>query len=58
MSIPHNSLTWFGGILVCLKVEWDMYPSFNSLGTKPLSYDSTLKTSPEVEDIDSDGSGR
>lgn len=40
------------------QVEWDTNPSFNSLGTKPLSYDANLGTSPEVEEIDADGSAR
>lgn len=41
------------------KVEWDTNPSFNSLGTKPMSYDEDVGTSPEVVDIDAnDGSAR
>lgn len=40
------------------QVEWDTTPSFNSMGNKPLSYDADLGTSPEVIEIDADGSGR
>lgn len=40
------------------QVEWDTNPSFNSMGNKPLSYDADLGTSPEVTEIDDDGSGR
>lgn len=32
------------------KVEWDTVPTFDSKGTKPLSYNATLGTSPEVAD--------
>jgi hypothetical protein len=32
------------------KVEWDTLPTFNSKGTKPLSYNEVLGTSPEIED--------
>ncbi|CAN0524163.1 unnamed protein product, partial [Ectocarpus sp. 8 AP-2014] len=41
------------------KVEWDTTPSFNSMGNKPLAYDTDAGTSPEVVDIDArDGSAR
>lgn len=40
------------------QVEWDTNPSFNSQGNKPLSYDADVGTSPEVEDIDADGTAR
>lgn len=39
------------------KVEWDTNPSFNSLGSQPLSYVDDDGTSPEV-DITDDGSAR
>ena len=39
------------------KVEWDVSPTFDSLGTgAALSYNATLGTSPEVEDR-GDGEG-
>lgn len=44
--------------ILALQVEWDTNPSFNSMGNKPLSYDADLGTSPEVTEIDDDGSGR
>lgn len=47
--------------LTKFKVEWDTNPSFNSMGTKPVSYDESAGTNPEVTsaDIDStDGSAR
>lgn len=45
------------------KVEWDTNPSFNSLGVKPMSYDETQLSSPEVTSADldfdtTDGSAR
>ena len=39
------------------KVEWDTVPTFDSKGTKPLSYDEQAGTSPEVYDK-FDGEGR
>lgn len=32
------------------KVEWDTVPTFDSKGSKPLSFDETTGTSPEIED--------
>lgn len=40
------------------QVEWDTIPSFNSRGNMPLSFDVNLGTSPEVDEIDSNGMGR